>query len=88
MAYVAEALEVMWVEDQSRDLRLRVERVTGVEPALSAWGIDSAGSQALGDRVKVLVRRLQAYTEMNREGWSNAHMARLGYPSSRSNLGL
>jgi len=46
-----------------------MERVTGIEPALSAWEIDSVGFPAQVDRVKVLVRRLRAYTEMNREGW-------------------
>jgi len=44
-----------------------MERVTGIEPALSAWEIDSVGFPALGDLVKVLVRRLRAYTEMNQE---------------------
>jgi len=45
------------------------ERVTGIEPALSAWEIDSVRFPALVDLAKVLVRRLRAYTEMNREGW-------------------
>ena len=49
------------------DLAFDMERVTGIEPALSAWEIDSAGFLDAGLRVKVLVRRLRAYMEMNRE---------------------
>lgn len=44
-----------------------MERVTGIEPELSAWESDSVAFPHPGWEVKLLVRRLRAYTEMNRE---------------------
>ena len=44
-----------------------MERVTGIEPALSAWESDSVAFPALVYPVKLQVRRMRLYTEMNRE---------------------
>ena len=44
-----------------------MERVTGIEPALSAWEVDSVGFWDPGQAVKLQVKRLRGYTRMNRD---------------------
>ena len=41
------------------------ERVTGIEPALSAWEAHTVGVSDVQDRIKLLVRRVRPYTEMH-----------------------
>ncbi len=55
------------VETNSPTCLLTMVRVTGIEPALSAWESDSVAFPRPGRDAKLLVRRLRAYTEMNRE---------------------
>ncbi|GIG29675.1 hypothetical protein Cma02nite_22750 [Cellulomonas marina] len=43
------------------------EQVTGIEPAPSVWESDSVPFPRPGEEVKLLVRRLRAYMETNRE---------------------